>query len=194
MLARTHETGGSLAGLLWISIAQPQSMPTMITMICATTVGSLLPDIDHHSSKMAHSNFLMRAICTAVHGVFGHRGLVHSPIACAVFGILGFTFAKLCGEMLLPLFAQLGFPINIDMTYYAGVIAFGFFLGAISHLVYDSFNDAGIKWLQPFSDKRLSILPITTGSIFETIFLGISIAINLILLYIVWQTNPAVHF
>lgn len=187
MMARTHETGGSLTGLVWISIIQPHSFITMAVMICSATIGSLLPDIDHGSSKLAHSNFLMRTLCTTINGIFGHRGLIHSPLACLGFGIAGFLLTNLCGGFVLHLFSQLGFGMNVDLSYYAVIIGIGFLLGSLNHLVYDSFNDAGIKWLQPFSDKRISLLPITTGSIFETVFMCVSIGLNLLLLYVLWQ-------
>ena len=43
----------------------------------------------------------------------------------------------------------------------------GFIPGMFSHIILDTLNVQGIMWLWPVSDNRISLLPITTNSIFE---------------------------
>ena len=57
-----------------------------------------------------------------------------------------------------------------------------FFLGFISHLVADSLNPAGIKWLQPFNKAKVKD-GIRTGSFLEKLFLLVTVVIILIILY-----------
>jgi len=50
------------------------------------------------------------------------------------------------------------------------MVGLSVFWGCISHLLYDTCNKEGIGYLLPFVKKRISILPITTSSMAETIF------------------------
>lgn len=81
-------------------------------------------------------------------GVVRHRGIVHSLLA------LGVSVAIL---------------YDLLSVYNANsLIAFGFFLGYLSHLVTDSLTPMGVKWLQPFKDWSVRFI-IRTGGFVESV-------------------------
>jgi membrane-bound metal-dependent hydrolase YbcI (DUF457 family) len=49
-------------------------------------------------------------------------------------------------------------------------LAYGLFLGCITHLILDSLTLSGIAWFYPFSKKRIRGR-IRTGGIWDTVFL-----------------------
>lgn len=187
MMGKTHMTGGSLFGLIWISVTQP-AFPMMAAIIGSTTIGSLLPDCDHGQSKIAHANPIFGIICSFIQGIFGHRGFTHSLIACPLFGILGVVLARGFGELLDMLLGAIGLSLGIAWGQYSITIGIGFMIGALSHLFYDIFNKEGCPLLFP-SKKRISILPITTGSMLETVFLGVSITANALMMYVLYANG-----
>ncbi len=85
--------------------------------------GALLPDIDHPQSALGRIFFF---ISYPLNRAFGHRRHVHSLIVWVPFTVAGFFFYK---------------PI--------GWIG----LGAISHVVIDSWNLSGVAMMLPFSEK-----------------------------------------
>jgi len=85
-----------------------------------------------------------------------HRDILHS-----------FTFA-----ILLTLFFVLFFPI----------LAFGFFVGYVSHLVADSFTILGIKPFYPF--KKIINGKIQTGGKIESVIFGVFVIVDLAMLVV----------
>jgi inner membrane protein len=85
--------------------------------------GALLPDIDHPQSAIGRIFFF---ISYPLNRTFGHRRHVHSLVVWIPFTIAGFFFYK---------------PI--------GWIG----LGAISHVIIDSWNLSGVAMMLPFSEK-----------------------------------------
>lgn len=188
MTGKTHMLGGTLTGLCWLGIAPPSNYTEMILMVGATTAGSLLPDIDHHSSKVTRANIFTRIIGTAVSGIFKHRQQVHTIYACIIFGIIGYILTITCGNLIIQLFNSMGINLNVGINGYAGyaiVVGIGFLLGSLNHLIWDTFNPQGILWLYPCK-KRISICFIQTGSVFETVFYCINIALIAVVVYSLW--------
>ena len=100
MTAATHQRGGLLCGLITHQLfiapiyaeANTFSKLFIITLYCvATTVGSLLPDIDMRSSQMGK---LLPFISKFISAHFKHRTLTHSLLSIAFFFIL-MSFAPL---------------------------------------------------------------------------------------------------
>ena len=94
MTAATHQRGGLLCGLITHQLfiaplyaeANTFSKLFIITLYCvATTVGSLLPDIDMKSSQMGK---LLPFISKFISAHFKHRTLTHSLLSIAFFFIL----------------------------------------------------------------------------------------------------------
>ena len=123
--------------------------PFIYAMIFAL-FGSVFPDIDHPASFISRGYWSV--LSTVIRKTTGHRGWTHS-----LFGAGLFT-----GILLLILWY---FKASL-------FLAFGFFLGYISHLISDSLNPTGVNWLWP-KRKRYSIGIIRTGSVGENIFMWI---------------------
>lgn len=92
--------------------------------------------------------------------VLKHRGIVHSPLALGVSVVVLSTLLSVH---------------NANQ-----IIAFGFFLGYLIHLVTDSLTPMGVKWLQPFKGGSVRFI-IRTGG-FGELVVAFPFAILLILL------------
>ena len=123
MTAATHQRGGLLCGLITHQLfiapiyaeANTFSKLFIITLYCvATTVGSLLPDIDMKSSQMGK---LLPFISKFISTHFKHRTLTHSLLSIAFFFIL-MSFAPL---------------LNVGQDFYI-ILTCGLMVGHISHI------------------------------------------------------------
>lgn len=111
-------------------------------------LGSLLPDIDNHNSKIgkkfpgfsAFAQFLM-----------GHRGIYHSLFGCAVTLVL-FYFA---------------FKFTAVAGWQCYLTALG--VGFMSHLLMDTLTINGIHWFRPFHQIRF-YGPFETGGVLDVAF------------------------
>jgi len=118
------------ASLLFLLLKYPINMPWLALPVCI--LAALLPDIDHHNSKMTNKIGFVGRLTSML---FDTRGIVHSLIGAIAFFTLVYVAV-----------ANLGF----NMGY-----AYAFSIGYISHLFLDSLNPMGIAWLNPFSKSRL---------------------------------------
>jgi len=114
--------------------------------------GSLFPDIDHPRAYISRGYWSV--LSTIVRKTTEHRGWTHS-----LFGAGLFT-----GILLIILWC-----LKVSLS-----LAFGFFIGYLSHLISDSLNPTGVNWLWP-KKKRYGIGIIRTGSVRENIFMWIII-------------------
>ena len=167
MTGKTHMAGGALFGLMWIGVMHPDSYVKMGVMLGATTIGSLLPDIDHPRSRLSNTNLIFKAVSGVVSSFTKHRNEIHTVFACILFGILGYVLSILCGNLIENLMLNMG--VRCHAASYALTIGLGFFIGSMCHLIWDTFNPEGIRWLYP-SKKRISLGFITTGGVLETFF------------------------
>jgi inner membrane protein len=119
----------------------PAGLPGMgVAVICAG-VGALLPDVD------ADESLIRQATGTARHrGLVGlvvswimpaHRGLTHSSLAAFAASALAWMFP----------------------AYWVIALATGY----VSHLAADMLTQGGIPLFWPLSQRRISLLPLTTG-------------------------------
>lgn len=110
----------------------------------ACALGALLPDIDHPQSSIGKVFFFLSI---PINQKFGHRGVIH-----------GFV-------VWLPILI-VGLLANSQILTFIG-------LGAISHILIDSYTISGVKALLPFSEKSMVFLRrdwrIYTGSVHEII-------------------------
>ena len=148
MTAKTHILGGVLAGEL-LCAAASAPVDNAAVLLAAAAAGALLPDIDHHNSKVSRSSKAGRVASSVACALTTHRGVIHTPV-----------FILLCGAVLgaLSFFAD-GLP--------GGALIAGLLVGMLSHLVLDSLNPSGIMWLWPVSRKRIRFAKIRTSSPFE---------------------------
>ena len=140
-----------LAGLYELFPILNDYVPFIYAMILAL-IGSVFPDIDHPRSFISRGYWSV--LSAVIRKTTGHRGWTHS-----LFGAGLFT-----GILLLILWY---FKASL-------FLAFGFFLGYLSHLISDSLNPTGVNWLWP-KKKRYGIGLIRTGSIGEEIFMWVLI-------------------
>lgn len=168
----THITFGMLLTLLIFNLYNPQlSQQTINLYLIAAAVGSLLPDIDHPKAYVSRRHWMAHGASHLLEAVAHHRGLTHSLLALVLLS--GITIA---GLNYLRADVYLTIP---------------FALGYLSHLLIDSLNPSGVKWLLPISQRTLRPtkkilffkLNIITGSILDKL-LGVIFGVTLIYLYL----------
>ena len=151
--------GGALAGELLILATHPDASTGVITSTLAAAVfGSLVPDIDHGSSRISSGNIATRAVGIATQAIVGHRGFIHTPVAAALLTLFLRLTVTSAGDVV-------GSDLQ-NLSLYANM----FFVGYISHLVLDTLNPAGIPWLWPFTDRRIHIGNIIPRSFGDLLF------------------------
>ena len=110
-------------------------------------VAALVPDLDHPRGYLSRGNWAIISI--AIRRTTEHRGWTHSLIGAVIFTVIS---------------------IVIFWYFHAKLLyAFPFFVGYLSHLLSDSLNPTGVKWLWPFNERKLKS-SIRTGSEGELIF------------------------
>jgi len=128
-----------------------------ITLALVLAFGSILPDIDHPQS-FVNRNYLF-GIGKSVSLFSTHRGFFHS-----IFGALVFFLISLL----------IIYPFNLSILYPIFLVS-----GYLLHLLADSLNISGIKWL--WKTGHFSG-PIKTASIFEQVFFFILFGITIYLI------------
>ena len=85
MTGRTHILGGVTAGLIYTTFFMPENMLLFGGTVVLSTIGGLMPDIDHPSSKAGRKEGIFSTI---INKIFGHRGFLHTPLFIFLFFIL----------------------------------------------------------------------------------------------------------
>lgn len=159
---KTHLIGGAGAGVIVYPLIHyslrlpPQNLLSITGVACvfAGVVGSLLPDIDHHNSKIGKT-FKITSFITRK--LFGHRWITHGPLVVTVF-------------LSLVLFVL---TIHKDSFQYPNLVyafVYGSFGGIYSHILLDALTPRGIPFLCPFSRKKTALASIRTGGKGEALF------------------------
>ena len=154
MTYKTHLIGGVLfANILLPKICEATQVYDVSSALLVgglvyggMSIGSIAPDIDKQGSKIGNKFKLSSLV---IEYACGHRYLFHSPFLLGILTVV-----------VLPLF------LNI----YGYLLALGFLVGYLSHLVLDFFNGLGIPLFYPLSKKRYHIATIRTRSIGEVLF------------------------
>ena len=133
----THLAAGALAGYALFSGSSPK---TMLLTCGVSAIGSLLPDIDIGSSKIAG---ICRPAAFGIQLIFGHRGVFHSLL---LWGGLAATWYILA-------------PNHLPWILAAGC-------GIGSHLLLDTLNPTGVPLLWPLS-KRISLAKSRSGGLMD---------------------------
>ena len=162
MTGRTHDTAALTALLVVVIVYPPDqiSTATALAAFLANQVGGIAPDIDQPTAPLWRN--------LPVAGLFGrtmsrllggHRFLTHSLLGLWLIGL----FSRWILDILAP---SLG-SINTDFVWWA------FMIGALSHLVMDSFTREGVPWLLPvpvkFGFPPLRSLRLVTGGWLENL-------------------------
>jgi inner membrane protein len=168
----THASFGMLATFLLYTHLQPAiSQQNLNYLLIAAAIGSLLPDIDHPKAYVSKKHWMMHAGSHLIEAVAHHRGITHS--LAALLAITGMAYYGLSHA-------------GMDAA-----LAAPFALGYFSHLLADSLNPSGVRWLQPVLQNSYKLNPsfsfiklhITTGSLTEKI-LAIALGLTFIYLYL----------
>lgn len=113
--------------------------------IVGGSMGGLLPDIDHPTSKIGKR---IPPISKLINVLFGHRGFTHSILAIILFAYFLFFITSIIPDVLL------GFYIPF---------ALGLIVGYASHLVLDMTTVSGIPLLYPVVNKSYRIAKLRSG-------------------------------
>lgn len=122
------------------------------TLLAASGLGGLLPDIDHKNSTITKSNpvagFFIRLFLT-------HRGFTHSLLSLAIISAFTWIGARVIGSG------------------YGYWVVSGFSIGYASHILLDSLNPKGVPLFYPLK-KKFSFGKIKTGGRVENlVFIGL---------------------
>ena len=140
-----HTILGAYIGSMAISSMQPK-IPQAALIMGASVLGEILPDIENVHSIVGRR---VPIISSFLNFIFGHRGLLHSPLFLIVlwFGLARFQYFR-------PVFCA----------------------GYLGHLVQDLFTAGGIPLFFPIH-KKVSLSPFNTGGIIDYVITCILIAI-----------------
>jgi inner membrane protein len=136
MTGKTHITGGIAASLAFAQITNYDP----VILLCAGTIGALLPDICHGGSKIGRS---FPALSKIINTLFGHRTFTHSLL-----------FLLLVGVLLNA--------VSANEAANAGVL-----VGMASHYILDMATKNGIKLFFPLRVTVRFPLTATTGGLSE---------------------------
>ncbi|NBI05841.1 metal-dependent hydrolase [Senegalia massiliensis] len=176
MKGKTHLIVGLAAG---VTIALYREIESISLVILGTSIGSLMPDIDHPKSKinqklLQHKNKSYKILFYTLIGL----GLLYiyslnnnslfllSGTITILIGVSkhrGFTHSLLG----IFLFIKLGKDLTLEFGYKE--LYLGFYIGYLFHLIADLFTKGGIELLYPFSENFSFPLSIKTGGTIENI-------------------------
>ena len=130
MMALTHMAAGALIGEALCKTGAARTTGEAAAIVGSAVLGSLLPDIDSVSSKLGRK-FL--AVSAPIQLFIGHRTMFHAPLFYCALAVVGIAFS------------QTGSIQSILILTAA--------LGALSHILLDSFNPGGVPFFWPYPRK-----------------------------------------
>lgn len=175
MLARSHRLC-SIAlvelGLLTANLLLKNPLQNL-ALLCATSIGSSLPDLDQYGSTASRRSLINFSL------LLRHRGFTHSLIGWLIFSYISFRLMN----WLLP------FKIGPRMlAHFWPCLWLGLSIGYLLHLAEDSFSRQGVDWFWPlFKKHRRSGWHYKVGGWFEKIVATLALlAIVGMSLYWLW--------
>jgi len=181
MLGRTHQIIGLAAGVgYYLAKADPVYAPaTMAAVIVASSIGSLIPDLDRSTASVWEKIPYGKIFGKVVDPFIDHRSFSHSLFGLAIFGYLLFL-----------LLSQFPSYWGVDTHF----VLISFLIAYSSHLVADMVTVEGIPLFFPYP-KFVGIPPkpfegarIITGKWFENLIIfPVANIIFLIIIFSSWQ-------
>lgn len=178
MKGKTHLVVGLAAG---VTIALNRDIDSFALIILGTSIGSLMPDIDHPKSKINQKLLrqknkgnkilfysLIGMILLYIYTLKKDDVFLLSGVISILVGVSkhrGFTHSILG----IFLFMKLGENLVTKFGYYD--IYMGFIIGYIGHLFSDFLTKGGIEIFYPFSENFSFPINIKTGGIAEKFIL-----------------------
>ena len=178
-MGRTHALIGVCS--LWLLVPLPQLLTreNFSPLAAVAAVGALMPDLDATQSLLRSTQVIgirpFVPVADVLHGLFGHRGLLHSLLGLLLFSLL----------VALPLSFWWGWQPSLLLT-----------VGYASHLAADACTKSGIPLLFP-RKRKYHLLPpslrLTTGSqAEEAVLVAFALlALMLVLFFLMMGTSPA---
>lgn len=167
MLARTHDLAAfsALGVVAVLTFNDNITLGTALFALLANQIGGIAPDIDQPIAPFWRNlpvGGFFGKIITKMLG--GHRFLTHSVIGLLGLGALAWLFLQFI-QPIIP-------KTNVEIVWWA------FMIGALSHLIMDTFTKEGVPWLLPipvkFGIPPIKAWRVTTGSVVERlVFVGI---------------------
>lgn len=170
MDGKTHRTAGICTGLVIASnymLIEPYSLykaVPCVALVAGSTLGSLLPDIDHPDSMIGRK---VKPISIMLNKGLGHRGIMHSPF---IYMLIFMLFSILIESQVSGMYLK-----TILMSFMIGLLS-----GTFSHLFLDILTIGGIPLIYPFTKKKIRIFKFKSGSkmskfITSGLFIGITV-------------------
>lgn len=156
MTGKTHIAIGMTIGL---SLSFGQSLEHQLTLIVASTIGALAPDLDHPKGELnqklllVNNNFFRALFYLTFGSIFIYLYSQKSNILFMLLGMFSFTLAisthrsfthSIVGLIILAAIIKL-----ITIQYSLSSIHYSFTIGYASHLVSDFFTRKGIRLFYP---------------------------------------------
>jgi inner membrane protein len=193
MTGQTHVAIG-IATILTISFDQP--LENQLILVLASTIGSLVPDLDHPKSKLNqklllfNNNFYQALFYLSLSAIFIYLYLIKNSKPFILLGIMSFLIGisshrsfthSIVGFLISASIVKMG-----TLKYGLSSIHSGFTTGYALHLIADFFTPKGIKLFYPINVNVASPITIKTNSKLEKIiFMLLSIySICLLLRYV----------
>lgn len=167
MNGTTHKIGGFVSGVIMATTVNV-TVPFLLVGMTGGIVGSLIPDIDEPKSIVGKK---VRMLSKGVKTIFGHRGIIHTPVFLAIIFFLMFA----CKEVIAPVYLP-----------YADLFIWSFTAGYISHLLLDMFTPQGIMILYPLSSFRFSLMSLKGK---HRDLIASSLCILVLILYLGYRYN-----
>lgn len=160
MTARTHDLA-AITALGLIVLNQPAkhvSVAAAILVVLANQLGGIAPDIDQPTAPFWRNLPVGKFFGKVFDKILGgHRFITHSLLGLGLLGLL--------------LHLLLVFLTPIMPSVDTGYVWWAFMIGALSHLIMDTFTKEGVPWLLPipikFGIPPVKSLRITTGKWME---------------------------
>lgn len=148
---QAHRVGGVCAATVVATtvfnghVSEIETIIPIGLAILGGSIGGLLPDIDHPTSKVG---LKVPPISKTINALFGHRGFTHTLLA-----LLLFTY--------FLIFIGCLFPISIRG--YLMPLFMGMSIGYGSHLLLDMLTISGIPLFYPLSNQSVRMLKLRSG-------------------------------
>lgn len=171
MDGKTHQFGGICSGVIvgsFLLSTAPLTLSTVALggcLLIGSSIGSLLPDIDHHNSTIRNKMRLTKKRpATGWKAALKerrrekreksrpeglrHRGITHTPFL-AMLMMIGLL-------LLYPMVA-----LSVQSYYF--MFAVGLFTGILSHIFLDALTVKGVPLLGPITYKKYRLLKLRTN-------------------------------
>lgn len=171
MDGKTHQFGGICTGVIvgsFLLNTAPISLTTFALggcLLMGSSLGSLLPDIDHHNSTIRNKMRITKKKPSTGFKArwkerrrqkreksrpegWGHRGITHTPfLAMVVMLVLLFIYPLIAASL---------------QPYYL-MFAIGLFVGILNHIFLDALTVKGVPLLGPMTYKKFRLLKLRTN-------------------------------